>query len=353
MKTAGQKQDLKGGWLKGFLAATAIVAFCAPLSSLAINTVESPSAPAPADSAPRALVAPRYSTGVAEVLKMTAAKIDPEVIKAYVRNSSTAYNPTVNEIIGMKDNGVSSEIITAMIQHGGEIRAQAPRAPQPAPAPYGTQPTYSTTAPAYAPAPVQVQPQAYAPEVVYPDYGYTYASYPASSVYYIGGGYGGYYPYWGWPSAYWGSGYCGYGGWNNCGWGYRGGWGYNCGYGYGNRYCNTGWGNRGYCYNGYNGYGYGNRGNYGGYNGGNRGPYTAYTGNRGYGGGTYNGGGYRGGFPSSPGGATVGGASRASFASGGGGGFRGSAVSFGGGSRGGGMGGGMGGVRGGGGGGRR
>src|SRR4051812_35005045 len=53
------------------------------------------------------------SPGLLEVLKLQDAKVDAEVIKAFIRNSPVAYNPSAVEIIALKQRGVSPEVITA------------------------------------------------------------------------------------------------------------------------------------------------------------------------------------------------------------------------------------------------
>jgi hypothetical protein len=194
---------------------------------------------------------------VADVLKLAEAKVDPEVIKAYVRTSPTPYNLSATEIIALKEHGISSDILTAMIQHGGELRSQLARTAQPAGNP-PVQPPYADTGSAYAPAPAYD----YSTQPVYSDYAYASPAYYPYSLGNAGCGFGGYYggggcgyswPYC-WPSAYWGAfpyrGYCG------------------------SRY--PGWyGGRGYGYYGNRGY-YGSRGYYGAghYYGGHSAAYT-------------------------------------------------------------------------------
>src|SRR5256885_13075547 len=68
------------------------------------------------------VAAPRFSPGIGDVVKMVDAKIEADVIVAYINSSRTPYNPSVNEIIALKEHGVSSVILTAMLQHGGELR---------------------------------------------------------------------------------------------------------------------------------------------------------------------------------------------------------------------------------------
>jgi hypothetical protein len=124
-------------------------------------------------------VAVTYSPALRDILKMLDAKVDPEVVKAYIKNSPIPFNPSATEIIALKQRGVPDELITTMIQHGAEVRSQlaaANQATAPMTPPSGAVPAedYSATAPSYS----------------YPDY----ASYP----YY---GYG--YPYAGYPYNYW------------------------------------------------------------------------------------------------------------------------------------------------------
>src|SRR5690242_15938380 len=67
---------------------------------------------------------PHFSPGSIEVLKLADAKVSNEVIEAYIRNSSFAYNPTAGEIIALRHHGVSDSVITTMLNRGGELRAQ-------------------------------------------------------------------------------------------------------------------------------------------------------------------------------------------------------------------------------------
>ena len=118
---------------------------------------------------PRAQNAPvaRFSPGVADIVKMVDAKVDPEVVKTYIQNSPTAYNPSATEIIALKDHGVGSDILTAMLQHGAEVRTQAVRAAAGAgnlPAPQAPAGMANPYAPAYD----------YDTQPVYPSYAYTY-----------------------------------------------------------------------------------------------------------------------------------------------------------------------------------
>jgi hypothetical protein len=127
-----------------------------------------------------------YSAGVAEIIKMLEAKVDAQVIFAYIQNSPIPYNPDAAELVALKEHGASTDMLLALIHHGDALRLQMPQAQgavNPAPA----------AAPAYDYAPAAAAP-------AYPSDYYTdssYAPYPATEYNY---GYG--YSY-GWPVVYW------------------------------------------------------------------------------------------------------------------------------------------------------
>jgi hypothetical protein len=181
---------------------------------------------------------------------MVDEKVAPEVIKTYIQNSPTAYHLSAAEIIALRDHGLGADILTAMLQHGAEMRAQAMRAAPAATGPSALQATPGTANP-YAPA------YDYGGQPVYPAYTYPYSDssylYPYSDGYPVYG-YGayncGYYWPWCWPSLYFGC------------YPYGGYWGYPyCSFGYGYPY---GYGRYGYgYYHGGRGY-YSGRGYYGG-----------------------------------------------------------------------------------------
>src|ERR1043166_2207922 len=82
-------------------------------------------ADAPPDQPATVTAQVQFSAGIPEILKMVDAKVEASVIAAYIDSSPTAYKPSASEIIALKDRGVPSEVIAAMLKHGGEVRAQA------------------------------------------------------------------------------------------------------------------------------------------------------------------------------------------------------------------------------------
>ena len=172
MKTAKRSELVNRHLIKAWLVAGAVV-LCAPVASRAINSV----APGTGGVAQDAAVAPtapaaRFSPGIADIVRLVDAKVDAEVIKTYVRNSPTAYNPSATEIIALKNRGVGPEILTAMLQRGAEVRAHSMRAGQAASITVAPQP-YAGAANPYAPAPGYD----YSAQPVYPNYTYSYPAY--------------------------------------------------------------------------------------------------------------------------------------------------------------------------------
>lgn len=187
----------------------------APVISAAPAPVIS-SAPAPA----------KLPYGVADILKLSRAQIGEEIIVNYIHNSGTIYNLAPNDIVYLRDQGVSDKVVNTMLEQ--RKRAEfAVQSAQPTPA------VPNATSVPYSPG---VADAGTAPVAPYADQNATYAEAPltppASSVYVVpssGAYYAPYYPY------YYGPGY--YGGWYGptIGFGFRfgGHGGYYGGHGYG------------------------------------------------------------------------------------------------------------------------
>jgi hypothetical protein len=160
-----------------FRVATLAVGVSALLGVCATGfALETESAPPPAPpNANQPLTA--WSAGMPEILKMLDAKVDPEVIKAYVKNSPYGYHPTASELIALRDRGASPDVLKALLEHG---------------APSGAAMAPTTVTPPSTPAPV-------APEGGYPAYDYSYPDYAAYPYYSYYPTYPYYYNYW-WPS---------------------------------------------------------------------------------------------------------------------------------------------------------
>jgi hypothetical protein len=182
------------------------------------TTVEGKLVSAASDGAQSTNGASKYSAGIGDILKMLDAGVPKDVLKAYIDNSPVAYRPGADEIIALHKRGVSSEIITALLHRGEEVRskeAQVKRAAQSLPVRRVTAQLPTSYAPAEADA-LAPQPDypAYSSAYSYPAYSYpTYWSYSYVSPYYYSSFYYPYfsyrycYPYYGYRSCYPRSGY--------------------------------------------------------------------------------------------------------------------------------------------------
>jgi hypothetical protein len=127
---------------------------------------------------------------VKEVEKLKQSGADPALIKSFVGSWPSPYSISADDILRLRDDGVASDILTLLIEHGAELDAQAAAAANaysmagtanlPPPDASGTQPLASTPAP-----PIVDQ---YAPQPAYPvEPGVdAYSSYPV----YDSGAYG-------------------------------------------------------------------------------------------------------------------------------------------------------------------
>lgn len=144
--------------------------------------------------------AAKLSWGLDDIVKLSKAGVDESVILTYVSNSGVAYNPTAQDLIQLRELGVSPQITAALMQRGSEARQAATveaqkqaQATAPAAAPAQPAPVYTPPATYEAPASTVT----YIGYPSYPSYGYSYApayyySYPYYPRYY--GYYGGFYP---------------------------------------------------------------------------------------------------------------------------------------------------------------
>ena len=168
------------------LGSVAAVSFC--LASGAAFAAQTTDAQAPP---------PTVMPWVSDVVKMNDAGIAPDVIANYVRNTDARSTLGADDIIYLRDHGISTGLITTMIQHGA-VGQSAPAA-QTVPMP---------TTPAPAPTYAQYPPYTQSPTPDYsayqqqPDVNYNYYSYPNygySTPYWYWNYYYPYYPVWYYP----------------------------------------------------------------------------------------------------------------------------------------------------------
>jgi hypothetical protein len=140
---------------------------------------------------------PGYSA-ISEVVKLSQSGVADPVIQSFVASSTSVYPPSADDIIYLHKNGISVPVITALIQRGHTLRAQAIQAARQTENPpavttpvavANTAPSPAYDYPVSASYPVNTYSYPSYPMVSYPTYSYAY-SYPYSD-----GWYGYRYPY--------------------------------------------------------------------------------------------------------------------------------------------------------------
>ena len=104
------------------------------------------------------------SGALAEIIRFADSGVDERVMLAYVTSAGSAFNLGPEEIIYLNDIGVSSSVITAMLEHDRLLR-QSAVLPAPAPAfdEAAAAPPAYISAPEPAPAPAELEYSSYPP----------------------------------------------------------------------------------------------------------------------------------------------------------------------------------------------
>jgi hypothetical protein len=92
------------------LVATSVQAQTSPTSATIATAPPATAQPAPASQA-----APQLSYGVSEVLQLATANVGEDVIVNYIHNSANGYSLDANQIVYLKQQGISDRIINAML----------------------------------------------------------------------------------------------------------------------------------------------------------------------------------------------------------------------------------------------
>jgi hypothetical protein len=154
---------------------------------------------------------PQLSSGVSQIVQLAQAKIGDDTIIAYIKNSRNSYGLTADQIIYLRQQGISEAVLTAMLnQPGPGVAVAAPATPAPPPMAASTPATASGSTATVAPTVTYVQtvpaasyyyqpyyPYYYNQPYYYPAYGW----YPPVSLSFAWG--------WGWHGGGW------HGGWHH------------------------------------------------------------------------------------------------------------------------------------------
>lgn len=64
------------------------------------------------------------SAGIDDIIKLVKSGVQDSVVLAYIESSDVAYDPSVEEILYLNDIGISSEVVSAMLRRGRQVRDQ-------------------------------------------------------------------------------------------------------------------------------------------------------------------------------------------------------------------------------------
>lgn len=121
-------------------------------TSTAIATTNAP----PATNAVKTVDPASFPPHIAEIVKLSQSGLGDDVLVAYVNNSQKPYKLSANDILALKDAGLSSPVITAMINRDKAWQKNPPKTAsyeQKLYAPTGSTPAPTPPAPAIPNAP--------------------------------------------------------------------------------------------------------------------------------------------------------------------------------------------------------
>lgn len=130
-----------------------VAAFVVPLLTTQGQT------PPPEGPPPAASPAPALSANTAEVVRLAEAGTSDDVVLAYIQNSNATFDLSADQILYLRDIGVSSPVITGMLTRDNTLRGQAPAYTY-------DQRLYPATAPAHPPTTPPPQPPVQEPAAV-------------------------------------------------------------------------------------------------------------------------------------------------------------------------------------------
>ena len=108
------------------MMALAVMVLCSQIAPVLLAQNSTP-APASAEAAVPASASEtrpvQLSSGVPEILKLGRAHVGDEVIIAFIRNSGRTYHLSVSEILYLREQGVSDQVLTAMLSAGQNVAA--------------------------------------------------------------------------------------------------------------------------------------------------------------------------------------------------------------------------------------
>src|SRR5476651_1077516 len=102
---------MKTQTIKNFVAAMTV----GSLAVLASNALAQDSTTPAAQPTATSAAAPQLAYGVPEILRMAQAKITDDTIIAYIKNSGNSYGLNADQIIYLRQQGVSAAVLNTML----------------------------------------------------------------------------------------------------------------------------------------------------------------------------------------------------------------------------------------------
>src|SRR5437764_4727840 len=96
-------------------------------ASLPLNfaNAQDPTAPTPDNPPPAAgaaAVPANISPGAADVIRLAESGVGDDVVLAYIQNSQATFNLGADDLLYLRDVGLSSPVMTAMLNHDTAFR---------------------------------------------------------------------------------------------------------------------------------------------------------------------------------------------------------------------------------------
>ena len=110
------------------MIALAVMALCSQTTAVLLAQDSAPTPASAEAAAPTSASETRpvqLSPGVPEILKLVSAHVSDGAITAFISNSGRTYHLSVSEILYLREQGMSDQVLTAMVTAGQNVTAVA------------------------------------------------------------------------------------------------------------------------------------------------------------------------------------------------------------------------------------
>src|SRR4051812_37171317 len=106
-------------WCLGLIAVMSFPVISSHSQPLPAEPVAQPAVSTDAGTTPVNL-----SPAAAEVVRLSGSGVSEDVVAAYIQGSQSSFNLSADDILYLKDVGLSSPVVTAMLTHDTALRNQ-------------------------------------------------------------------------------------------------------------------------------------------------------------------------------------------------------------------------------------